>query len=120
MRTAIAILVLSVPFAFAVPAGAQDRSDPVAMSAISNGDYDAAEQRLNAELKIYKDRPELLLNLAAIYAKTGRVGAARAAYERVLAQSDVLMDLASDRTVGSHAIARTGLRRLAPTQFTAR
>jgi DNA-binding SARP family transcriptional activator len=114
----IAFLIAAAPLMLAaLPASAQDA---VASSQISTGAYDQAEQKLKAELRIHPDRPELLLNLAAVYARTGRVGEARALYSQVLSQREVLMDLPAERTAGSHAIARTGLKLLGPMQFTAR
>lgn len=103
------------------PAQAQTAgSDPVAKSAIVQGDYVAAERRLIQELRIHPGRPELLLNLAAVYSQTGRVSEARGLYRQVIAQNDVLMDVSAERTAGSHAIAATGLRRLETVQFTQR
>lgn len=114
----IALLAVAAPLALAFPAHAQ--SD-IASSAIVQGAYADAEAKLLTELRSNPDQPEALLNLAAVYSKTGRTGEARSIYNRVLAQDEVLMDLASNRTAGSHAIARTGLQRLQPAvQFTAR
>ncbi|RYY24680.1 MAG: tetratricopeptide repeat protein [Sphingomonadales bacterium] len=101
----------------ALPASANDRPIP---AKISTGAYDDAEKALQAELRIYPNRPELLLNLAAIYAKTGRAGEARTLYAKVLDQRDVLMDVTADKVAGSHAIANTGLKRIQAVQFTAR
>jgi Tfp pilus assembly protein PilF len=118
MRIAL-IAVAAVSFAAAaMPAQAQSY-DSVASTKISTGALDKAETALLKELRIHPNRPELLLNLAAVYARTGRTGDARALYQRVLSQDDVLMDLSATQTAGSHAIARTGLRRLASTQATA-
>ena len=102
----------------AIPAQAQDSA--VASAQITTGAYDKAEQKLLAELRIHPNRPELLLNLAAVYAKTGREDQARAVYSKVLAQDDVLMDITAERTAGSHAIAQTGLKRIDAVQFSAR
>ena len=102
----------------ALPAQAQDSA--VASAQIQSGAYDRAEQKLLAELRIHPNRPELLLNLAAVYAKTGREGEARALYSKVLAQDDILMDITPERTAGSHAIAKTGLKRIDAVQFSAR
>ncbi|UYY59442.1 tetratricopeptide repeat protein [Sphingomonas sp. S2-65] len=103
--------------AAAAPALAQDR---VATTQISQGAYQDAESRLVEALRADPNRPELLINLAAVYARTGREDAARLLYTRVLSQSDVLMDLSSGRTAGSHMIATSGLHRLQPVQFSAR
>ncbi|MEI9850851.1 MAG: tetratricopeptide repeat protein [Sphingomonas sp.] len=112
MRTVLLGLAIAAPMALsALPAQAQ--GDAAASTAIARGDFTRAERDLLAELRIHPDRPELLLNLAAVYSRTGRQAEARGLYEKVLAQSEVLMDLDADRTAGSHAIARIGLRRLA-------
>ena len=112
MRVALAALVLAAPLALApMPAQAQD-GDRVASTAIAKGDFAGAERILLQELRIHPGRPELLLNLAAVYAKTGRQSEARALYQQVLGKDDVLMDLSADRTAGSHAIALAGMRTL--------
>ncbi|TGX52392.1 tetratricopeptide repeat protein [Sphingomonas gei] len=111
-------LLAAAPFVAAIPAQAQDSA--VASTQIVQGDYSQAESRLLAELRIHPERPELLLNLAAVYAKTGRAGEARGLYTRVLGEDEVLMDLSSQQAVSSHAIAQRGLRRLDTVQFSAR
>jgi tetratricopeptide (TPR) repeat protein len=121
MRIALIGLGGLASLAAAMPASAQEQmADPAAKAAIVQGNYDVAERRLLQELRIYPGRPELLLNLAAVYSKTGRYGEARNLYQRVLTQDDVLMDLSADQTAGSHALAQTGLRRLDFTTATAR
>lgn len=102
----------------AIPAQAQDSA--VASSQILNGAYDKAEQKLLAELRVHPNRPELLLNLAAVYVQTGRDSEARALYSKVLAQEDILMDISAERTAGSHVIAQNGLKRIDTVQFSAR
>lgn len=117
MRSLVPFLA-AVPVALmAFPAQAQDA---VATTAIVSGDFASAESKLLGELRIHPGRPELLLNLAAVYAQTGRMAEARSLYTKVLAQDEVLMDLTQDRTAGSHAIARKGLRHLEAVQFSAR
>jgi Tetratricopeptide repeat len=96
----------------AMPVSAQVRVDPLATGAISSGDYATAERRLTAERRVYRDRPEILLNLAAVYARTSRVDDARSLYETVLAREPVLMDLTAERTASSHELAASGLQRL--------
>ena len=118
MRIALVGLVVVGGF-IALPAQAQE-TVRVASVAISAGAYSDAERTLQQGLRVHPGRPELMLNLAAVYARTGRAADARALYERVLAQDEILMDLSADRTAGSHAIARAGLRRLEPVQYTAR
>ena len=82
----------------AIPAQAQDSA--VASTQILSGAYDKAEQKLLAELRVHPNRPELLLNLAAVYAKTGRTIEARTLYTKVLSKDDVLMDISADQTAG--------------------
>ncbi|RYE02730.1 MAG: tetratricopeptide repeat protein [Sphingomonadales bacterium] len=116
MRTVLLFAAAPLLLA-ALPASANDRSIP---AAIAMGAYDQAEQAIRAELRIYRDRPELLLNLATVYAKTNRAEAARALYAKVLAQPDVLMDVSETAVAGSHAIAQAGLRRIQAVQLSAR
>ncbi|RYG79345.1 MAG: tetratricopeptide repeat protein, partial [Alphaproteobacteria bacterium] len=72
MRKILASIVLAAPLALAPAVQAQSDAQPAAHLAIATGDYDGAERALLAERKIYRERPELLLNLAAVYARTGR------------------------------------------------
>lgn len=112
MRAALAPLVLAAPLAFAPAAQAQVREDPYARVAIQSGDYELAERKLLAEQRIFPARPEVLLNLAAVYAKTGRHAEARAIYHRVLALEPVAMDVADGQIAPSHLVASRGLRLL--------
>lgn len=97
----------------AMPAAAQERTR-VAHAAIMSGDLAKAERTIVADQRIYGSRPEVLLNLAAVYAQSGRVAEANALYRQVLAQDAVLMDMSRERSATSHAIAQTGLARLTP------
>lgn len=90
-------------------AQAETRTDPLAAEAITQGSFQTAEQKLDAERRVFRDRPEILLNLAAVYARTGRATEARALYRDVLARDEVLMDMRDQSVVGSHAIASRGL-----------
>lgn len=119
----IALIVLAVaPFALAAfPAQAQrDNGDPVASAAIFDGNFSKAEAQLNSRLRLDPDQPELLLNLAAVYAQTGRTSQARALYLLVLQQRDFEMDLSADRVSTSHAIANKGLQHIRALQLSAR
>lgn len=112
MNKVVATILVASLAAAAQAAPAQTRTDPLAAQAIERGDYAKAERRLIAERRIFPNRPEILLNLAAVYAQTDRANEARALYQRVLANEDVLMDLSAERTASAHAIAETGLRQL--------
>lgn len=118
MRMGLVGAAIAPLMLIAIPAQAQVSA--VASAQIQRGAYDKAEQTLLAGLRTDPDQPELLLNLAAVYIQTGRTSEARALYARVLRQEDVLMDITTDRAVGSHAIAKTGLRRIEAVQFSAR
>ena len=115
MRMAISALVL-VAAALPVAASAQ-RTGYVQ---IASGDLATAEQTLTAERRIFPQKPELMLNLAAVYQRTNRSTEARALYAEVLAQPDVLMDVSAERTAWSHDLAQAGLRRIGGVQMSAR
>ncbi|URW76661.1 tetratricopeptide repeat protein [Sphingomonas donggukensis] len=106
--------------AFVSPAMAQAQAIKVAHDAILAGDFHTAERTLDAERRIFPKRAEVLLNLAAIYAGTGRWQDAARLYRIVLELPDSLMDLSSDRTARAHAIAHAGLLRLRYVQTAAR
>ena len=74
----------------AAPALAADQNG---YQAIVSGDLSAAERHILAEQAVYPGRPELMLNLAAVYRRTGREAGARALYKRVLERRDIAMDL---------------------------
>jgi tetratricopeptide (TPR) repeat protein len=113
MRTALLTLAAAPLFLAALPVQAQSRAgDPVASAAIFRGDYAEAERMLMSELRIYPERPELLLNLAAVYAQTGRTAKAQDLYRHVLARRAVMLDLPSSEAVSSHAVATAGLQRI--------
>ncbi|WP_288457002.1 tetratricopeptide repeat protein [uncultured Sphingomonas sp.] len=93
----------------ATPAMAKDRTG---YQAISAGSLSQAEATLNRERAIFPSRPELMLNLAAVYARTGRIDQARALYGQVMEREAVAMDLPDGAVLSSHDIARRGLTRL--------
>ncbi|SOB87910.1 hypothetical protein SAMN06297144_3048 [Sphingomonas guangdongensis] len=121
MQFRIPVVLCAVAAVITGPAAAA-QSEPVARArtALLSGDYDAAERLLLAEQRIRSDRPEVLLNLAALYATSGRAGDAVTLYRRVLTQPDLVMDLSRGRTASAHAIARRGLDRLSGVQTAAR
>lgn len=100
---AVALLALVSPVA------AQDHS--LAANEIMRGSYAEAEQKLLAQMR-FDQRPEVQLNLAAIYYATGRADQARSLYEQVLQKDEVPMTVSTEQTASSHAIAHAGLRYL--------
>lgn len=99
----------------AAPVMAKDR---VGYQAIAAGSMADAERTIQAERAIFPERPELMLNLAAVYARTGRDAQARALYGEVLDREPVAMDLADGSVQSSHALAQKGLSRLVTTMAT--
>lgn len=107
-QLAAAALLASVQSA-AAPSEPLTHTHGVAAAAIERGDYHSAERRLVSLRHLHPDRPEVLLNLAAIYLRTDRAAAAAPLYRDVLAQDAVMMDMPSGAIRSSHDIARTGL-----------
>jgi hypothetical protein len=111
---AFSLIVLAAVSA-ATPTLAADRSG---YSQIAAGNLSDAEQRIVAERRIFPDRPELMLNLAAVYRNTGRDAQARALYAAVLDRPAVSMDLPSGAVASSHAVAQRALARFSPQMAT--
>ena len=87
---------------------------------IAAGRFDAAEQVIVQERKMFRHDPDLMLNLAFVYARTGRTAQARALYAEVLQLPDEAMSRAGQRDAGSHAIATAGLSALEAVRLSAR
>lgn len=98
------------------PAVAQQ--DRTGYQAIAAGNYSEATRRIEAERRIFPDRPELMLNLALAYARTGKANEARALYSNVLQRPVVAMDMPDGSIVSSHDVATRGLSRLTTTLAT--
>ena len=98
----------------AAPAQAGVTKDAAVHQSITSGDLAAAENALLPRLREGESSPEVLLNLAAVYALTDRPEAAQALYSWVLSERDTVMDLSPREgdTRTAHAIARDGLSRL--------
>ena len=96
------------------PAQAGVVGDEAVRESITRGDFATAEGALVPRLREGEATPELLLNLAAVYALTDRPEAAQALYRWVLSERDALMDLSRREgdTKTAHEIARDGLQRL--------
>ena len=74
-------VITMLAVAIAVPAAAQERT---AYRTIIAGDYADAARTIEAQRKANPNQPELMLNLAAAYARMGRTGEASALYTSVL------------------------------------
>ena len=119
-KTIIAIAATLTALSISAPAKAQDGAVRAAHAAYAQGDFARAERVLTAEQRVFPNSPEVLVNLAAVYARTGRTQQAAALYRQILNGEDVTLDVTADRTVSSHAIATTGLQRVSGTQTAAR
>lgn len=115
MHRKLMIPALAFAAVVATPAVAKDR---VGYQAIAAGSLAKAEQTIAAERAIFPDRPELMLNLAAVYARTGREAQARALYGDVLDRAPVAMDMADGSVRTSHELAHVGMSRLTTTMAT--
>ncbi len=100
------MLIAALAASVAAPAYAADRTG---YQAISAGDYLSAEQALVAERRIFPRRPELMINLATVYARTGRVSQAASMYRAALTEEPVEMLLPRDQVASSHDVAQRGL-----------
>lgn len=101
----------------ATPALAGDRTG---YQAIAAGDYATAEKTLLNERRIFPNRPELMINLGTVYARTGRVSEAASLYRAALASEPVEMALPDGGVASSHVVAQRGLNSLAPVALAVR
>jgi Flp pilus assembly protein TadD len=115
MRGVVSVLLVAAA-GMAAPAMAQDSwPQRTGFQEIAAGNFAAAERTLVQERRASPDSPELMLNLAAVYAKTGRTDEARALYASVLEEKAIAMDMPSGAILSSHTVAHTGLRHLPQT-----
>ncbi len=115
MRGVVSVLLVAAA-GVAAPAMAQDSwPQRTGFQEIAAGHLDVAERTLLEERRTDPNSPELMLNLAAVYSKTGRAADARALYDAVLKEKAVAMDMPSGVILSSHTVARTGLRHLPQT-----
>ncbi|OWK32910.1 tetratricopeptide repeat protein [Sphingomonas mucosissima] len=103
------MLFLSLAAGLAAPALATDRTG---YKAIAAGDYQKAEETLLVERRIFPRRPELMINLATVYARTGRVAEAAALYRAAMQVEPVEMMLPDGMVSSSHEVAQRGVNNL--------
>ena len=106
------LLATVAALAFATAAQAGDLQGFAGAKEIARGDYVAAERFITGQQRMFPRDADLLLNLAHVYARTGREAEARQLYEQVRAQPDDMLDLSRQRTVRAHVLAAAGLRAL--------
>lgn len=115
MRTVLTLAL--VAGCIAAPAAARDRTG---YQAIAAGDYQSAEKTLLAERRIFPSRPELMINLATVYARTGRLSQAAALYRTALSTDAVEMAMPDGGVSSSHLVAQRGLDSLTPVTLAVR
>lgn len=120
MRKFLTVVLLTAAFANPALAGSASARDRTGYQAIAAGDLASAERSLVAERRIFPQRPELMLNLAAVYARTGRVAEARALYEAALSAPAVELDVVGGKVATSHDVARAGQAMLSNGQIASR
>ena len=105
-------LIAAVGGALLTTAGlAQSQEQRYGFSAIAKDDLAGAEARLLAQRAAEPNEPSVLLNLAYVYARTGRTDQAMALYRQVLAGENVLMLTGGRQHVWSRDLAQRGLDR---------
>lgn len=109
MRGPVIFAAMAAAATLAGTAAAQER---IGYQEIASGRLADAEATLTAQRDAFAERPELMLNLAAIYLRTDRAAQARALYGEVLAADRVMLDMPSGAVVSSHEVARRGLARI--------
>ena len=81
----------------------------LALDAIAQADYAAAERKLRKEFRVSQDDPARLINHGHVLAKTGRLADAARMFEKAAAAEDVELVLADGRVMSSREAARRAL-----------
>ena len=114
------IVLSGIALACSVPLAAQYAGDHNGAAQIARGDYASAERVLVRSLKVDANDPELLLNLATVYARTDRADRAREIYQQVLASPDERLAIGEGETLRAHMLAQSGLNRLSGVSIASR
>ncbi len=111
MRSHIPLMAVAI-IAIAGTSSQLFASETNGYQAIVAGNFSGAEQQIVRERRLFPHDSDLLINLALVYQRTGRVAAARQLYQDVLARPDEELDIAGQQSRWSHAIAAEALDRL--------
>jgi len=112
MRIGTIVLIAPALAAMGFAASANAQRAEYAHAAIEAGKLPQAERALERDARAGSREPQVLLNLAAVYAMTDRPDAARSLYLRVLEGEDASLLMPSDQVANAHDVARRGLRML--------
>lgn len=105
-------LVWAAAAALAMTGGAASANSFNGARAIAGGDLRAAEREIVAQRALYPDQVDLMVNLATVYLRTGRVAEARRVWTAVAAQPDEEVLLNGGAPAWSHQLADRALRTL--------
>ena len=113
MRVMLLIAASGIALAMS-PATAQSNeigypSGSLALEAIADADYAAAERKLRGEFRVAEDDPARLINHGYVLAKIGRAADAARMFEKAAAAEDVELLLADGRVMSSREAARRAL-----------
>lgn len=89
--------------------GGSDVPNATGYEQITAGRLTEAEAMLAKQIARHPGAPELSLNLAAIYVRTGRAALAEPLYRDVLRRPAMLMDMPRGGIASSHDVANRGL-----------
>lgn len=112
MRIGTVALLGSALAVMGIATSANAQQVEYAHAAITAGNLTTAERTLERETRAGSREPEVLLNLAAVYAMTQRPIEARELYLRVLNAKDASLVMPSSQVASAHDVARRGLRLL--------
>ena len=112
-RMRLLALSIAVASALILPQAVRAAADDLGYQAIRNHDWATAEQQLLAGLQKSPDNAFAQLNLAWVYAQTGRKEEAAALYRQILERDkDRVATLSSRDGQSMTLLARRGLARL--------
>ena len=89
------------------------RHDRNGFEQIAAGDLVRAQRLLEDERRMFPRATDVLLNLAAVYARTGRLADADSLYRQVAAAPDEMLEMPDGGDASAHALAQAGLTRVA-------
>ena len=113
VRMKVLVLSMAVASALVLPAAAQSAaSDDLGYQAIRNMDWATAEMQLQAGLQKDPGNVSRQLNLAWVYAQTGRTAEAAALYEEILRRDRDRVATLSSGGTSTAELAKRGLNRL--------
>ena len=112
-RMKLLVLSMAVASALMLPQALSAAEDDLGYQAIRNHDWATAETQLQAGLQKDPGNVSRQLNLAWVYAQTGRTAEAAALYEEILRRDqDRVATLSSSGGKSTADLAKRGLNRL--------